>query len=220
MRSVSLVNQSTVVSDSDLATVAAALERQVWLHFQPMWGIEAQLYYGRAALPGSDVLYICDDTTQADALGFHTSTQGNVVGYVFAKTDEANGVPWSVTASHELLEMLGNPWVNLMCWGMAGGQLVLVPREVGDPVEGATYAVSGVQVSDFVGPRWFEPGAGGGQFDYLGRISAPFLLDQGGYIAYQIPATGEWKEVFGQTVPHGGGPEAPSKYRRRQRMKA
>jgi hypothetical protein len=60
---------------------------------------------------------------------------------------------WSAKFSHEILEMLVDPYANVRT---AGGSLV----EVCDPVNGRTYRVLGVPVSDFMLPDWFFGGRG------------------------------------------------------------
>jgi len=49
---------------------------------------------------------ILDDSDQAGALGYHDLTSdGLPIGKVFAASDLKAGTSWTVTASHELLEM-------------------------------------------------------------------------------------------------------------------
>ena len=54
-----------------------------------------------------------DDPDQAGALGYHEmSSRGTPLGKVFAGLDMRLGTSWTVTLSHELLEMLADPWIN------------------------------------------------------------------------------------------------------------
>jgi len=114
---VSIFNDSTALTDADVQPVVAALQRQVSEHFAPAWGIDATLAFvpkGQQPRAGSWWLVVLDDTDQAGALGYHDTTpDGLPMGKVFAKTDLDNHLSWSVTVSHELLEMLGDPDVNL-----------------------------------------------------------------------------------------------------------
>src|SRR5882724_10615097 len=109
MIAIDFVNESTVVSDEDAAKVVAALQIQVTEHFAPAWGYGAELGLlpvGAARTPGAWQVIILDNSDQAGALGYHDLTSdGLPIGKVFAKTDKDNGLSWSVTASHELLEM-------------------------------------------------------------------------------------------------------------------
>src|SRR5438132_14337904 len=118
MIQIAILNNSTVVDDAMAATATAALQRQVSEHFAPLWGVDARLtYMGKGVLPptGSWWLQIVDDAAQAVYLGYHDlTTDGLPLGFVFAATDIRLGYSWTVTASHELLEMLGDPDINLM----------------------------------------------------------------------------------------------------------
>ena len=81
---------------------------------------------------------------------------------------------WTITASHECLEMLADPYIDLSVFAMATDTTgTLYAYEICDAVEAEQYDVDGVPVSDFVTPAWFEPAAAG-PFDHLGRTSAPF----------------------------------------------
>ena len=57
---------------------------------------------------------ILDDSDQAGALGYHDLTSEALpLDKVFAGTDLKYGYTWSVTARHQLLEMLADPNINL-----------------------------------------------------------------------------------------------------------
>lgn len=90
--------------------MVAALQFQVTHHFSPAWGITADLNFitkGRVPRKKAWQIVILDNSDQAGALGYHDMTKdGLPIGKVFAKTDQRYGLKWSVTASHEILEML------------------------------------------------------------------------------------------------------------------
>jgi hypothetical protein len=79
--------------------------------------VDAELEFvpsGAQPPAGTWWLSILDDSDQANALGYHDlTTDGLPIGKVFAGTDLKVGASWSVTASHELLEMLADPNINL-----------------------------------------------------------------------------------------------------------
>jgi hypothetical protein len=87
-------------------------QRQVSEHFAPTWGVDATLNLvvaGAKPLPGSWWLVILDDSDQAGTLGYHDLTdEAMPLGKVFVKTAQAAGIKWTVTASHELLELLAD----------------------------------------------------------------------------------------------------------------
>src|ERR1700735_4567820 len=58
---------------------------------------------------GSCWLVLFNDSDQANALGCHDLTTGGLsIGKVFAASELKAGTSWTVTARHELLEMLGD----------------------------------------------------------------------------------------------------------------
>src|SRR5204863_985342 len=107
---ISIINASTAVSDADAKPVVEALQQQVDDHFAPAWGSSAHLNFvpkGGHPDPGSWWLVILDSSDQAGALGYHDLTQeGLPIAKAFAGSDIQYGYSWSVTVSHELLEML------------------------------------------------------------------------------------------------------------------
>ncbi len=114
---VSIINESKLAAPAEVQAAAAALQRQVSEHFAPAWGVDATLSLvaaGAKPLPGSWWLVILDDSDQAGALGYHDLTdEAMPLGKVFVKTAQDAGVKWTITASHELLELLADPAINL-----------------------------------------------------------------------------------------------------------
>src|SRR5262249_38707909 len=90
----------------------------------------------------------------------------------------------SVTASHELLEMLADPGMNMCCYGPEPN--VLYAIEVCDPVEDGNYCYrqGGLLVSNFCYPEWFQDFEHGPDalFDHQSLCRHPFELLPGGYI--------------------------------------
>lgn len=209
MIQISVINEATVLVGTDLAPAIAALQRQVSEHFFPTWGIDARLLLAannNGIKPDSMIwqLVLLDDSDQADALGYHeTTAQGQPLGKVFIRTAQQDGESWPVVASHELLEMLADPWIcETVLVQTSAGVGTLYPREVCDAVEGATYRIEDIEVSDFVLPGYWFPGVPGvtpqGPFDYLKRLIAPLpALLPGGYLAEMavgVPSTG-WQQI-------------------------
>ncbi len=88
---ISVINESTVVSDAEVTPVVGALQKQVTNEFRPIWGVDAELtLVPKNTLPpsGSWWLVILDDSDQAGALGYHDLTsEGLPIGKVFAGSD-------------------------------------------------------------------------------------------------------------------------------------
>jgi hypothetical protein len=202
---ISVMNASTVVQDTEVKPTVAALQKQVHNDFASIWGVDADLSFvptGSDPASGSWWLVILDDSDQAGALGYHDLTEeGLPLGKVFAKSDLDAGDKWSVTASHELLEMLADPDINLTAFvqnSETTGRLYAY--EVCDACEADSdgYDIDGIRVSNFVYPSWFESfrKPGSTQFDYGKQIDAPFKLRPGGYIGIFDVGTGSgWQQL-------------------------
>jgi len=209
MLAVAIQNHSTLLSDADGARITKALARQLSEHVQTTWMLipPALSYIGKATLPAdASPLVLFDDADVADALGYHDETpEGLPYGRVFVKTILDNGgtildgaTAVSVTLSHELLEMVGDPTAAEWVDGPDGYDYA---RELGDPVESDAYDIDGVSVSNFVLPAWFDPHAPRGlRFDYLSKLGANFAMSSGGYMIRRTE-TGEVSQVFGSAFP-------------------
>ena len=211
---ISFMNRSTVLTDDQVQAALPALQTQVHRDFAPVWGTDADLTFvptnGNPAL-GTWWLTVFDNSDVADALGYHDLTpDGLPIGKVFAGSDVQFGQSWTVTASHELLEMLGDPDVNLTVFVQNSDTAgKLYAYEVCDACEADqfSYAIDGVQVSDFVYPAWFESfrAAGSTQFDFQKQINAPLQLLTGGYIGVFDVASGSgWQQIQAEKEPVSG----------------
>lgn len=218
---IDVVNESTILDDVQVASIVAALRYQVANHFRPHWNAGCSLRetstIGRTAWG----LVFLDTSDQAGALGYHDLTAAGLpLGKVFAKDVELDGMSASVTASHELLEMLADPWIDS---AVQVGSSTFYALEVADACESDEFAyeVMGELVSDFVLPAWFRLG-GSGPFDYQSRITRPLELLSGGYIGAWTPTHGWTQKVAdlghapeSRRIPlrakkHGGGVLVPS----------
>lgn len=201
---ISVINSSTVLTDAEVDSAVACLQTQVTRDFAPAWGIDAELVSvkkGGRPLANTWWLVVLDDSDQAGALGYHDLTdKGLPIGKVFAGSDMKAGFHWTVTASHELLEMLGDPDINLTVFVQSDPRTgVLYAYEVCDAVEADRfgYEIDGQLVSDFVYPAWFQSFRKGKvRFDHTKKCSKPFEILPGGYIgAFEISAGTGWHQV-------------------------
>ena len=211
---ITVINQSTLITNEQTQLMVRACWTQVKDHAAPRWRLNpmAVVYApdAKSAPPGSWVIALLNDADQADALGYHDVTSGDVIyGKVFARPVLDNGgdalsLPLSVASvlSHEVLETFVDPFCNVWHDSYKGYSIA---REVGDPVESDSYAVvvdgTPVTVSNFVTEKWFDPFAAkrSGGFDYLGKCTAPFQMTKGGYLIRQ--RDGKVDQVFGEHFP-------------------
>ena len=225
---ISIINASSVLGNEEILPIVSALQQQVTRDFRPAWGIDAKLtFFATGAQPpaGTWWLTILDDSDQAGALGYHDLTpDGLPIGKVFAGTDLKLGNSWSVTASHELLEMLADPNINLSVLVQENQQTagLLYAYEICDACESDNlgYQVEGVTLSDFVYPTWFEGfrAAGSIQFDQTNQINTPFQLLAGGYIGvFDITAGTGWHQVTAEKHPTSASSRASVGTRRERR---
>jgi len=187
---IAILNQSTALTDAQVAAVLPALQIQVTNHFAPAWGRGATIMKVGAMRPAAWQLVFLDNADQANALGYHDLTaQGLPLGKVFVKTTMQSGQNWTITASHELLEMLGDPDINLAAEvDNAGAPSKFLAYEACDPCEGDQYGYpitakgfAPVIVSDFILPSYFMVN-GQAPFDFQKNITKPFQILTDGYL--------------------------------------
>jgi len=197
---IAVVNESTTVTDTAVRDATHAFNRQVRDDFGPAWGVTGRVvYHSRRTKPPADawIVAILDDSDQADALGYHDVTiEGHPVAKVFAGTDHDLGLSWTVTATHEITEMLADPECNL---GAQITDTLWVGYEVADPVEADQYGyyIDDVLVTDWVYPSWFRP-EGQPPYDFTAHLTEPLTLLPGGYVSLWNPQKG-WHQVFAET---------------------
>jgi hypothetical protein len=192
---IACINKAETDLGVPLARLTAALQKCYDKYFLPVWGYPVKLYNTRKAKPSDWQFIYFDNADQAGALGYHDLTEkGQPISKIFVKTTLDNHQQVSVTACHELFEMVIDPIANL--WAQATNRTEYA-YEMCDPVEEDTFKVDGIEMSNFVHPSWFEPfmHPPGTKFDHLGRLKKPFSMTKGGYVI--IRRNGRVKEEFG-----------------------
>jgi len=195
-RHVTLQNQSSAnISFADISNVAQALQIQIDRDFGPAWGVHAQitaLQQGAAIPPKVWPIKIVDKPV--GGLGIHLDKGHKPFAQVKPTPD------WSVTASHELLEMLADPFGQRFASApdidpTSDGHLVHYLVEVGDPCEIFEYTIGGVAVSDFVLPDYYNAqNAASGEVDFLAQLSGPLDVPQGCYISWIDTQDSRWHQ--------------------------
>ncbi len=202
---VALVSEAPSVSFSDVSAVAAALQKQATRDFAPIWQVNATVS-AFDTLESVPVDYwpiiVRANIDQPGAAGYHTDNNGQPFSLVEADAQ------WQLTASHETLEMLADPFGNRTIAGspppQAPAPLSALGRvtyllEVCDPCEDAqfAYGVNGQQLSDFITPHYYDPnGATGTQYSFRGNIRAPHTVLESGYVSFGNPVTNEWFQIL------------------------
>lgn len=190
-------NKATTPLGIDFDKLLAALQEYVTVHIAPVWATPAKLVKTNGFIAGSWAMVFTDDADQANALAYHDLTpDGLPVSKVFVRTIAASGEQLSVAASHELVEMLVDPAINLMTTGPDAR--TCYAYETADPVEALSFPSSqGVPLSDFVFPSYFElfHTRQSVPFDKMGKVTKPFEILAGGYqILFR---GGRWTQIFG-----------------------
>lgn len=188
-------NSATTPLGVDLDALIAAMQVYVDKYVVPVWNTPAKLMKSQGYKKGAWAMVFLDDADQDGALAYHDVTpDGMPQSKVFVRTTIQNGDLVSVSASHELVEMLVDPAINLMSTGPDPS--AMYAYESADPVEALSFEVNGIPMSNFVFPAYFEDfhPAGSTTFDQMKKVKKPFQVLSGGYQI--IFKNGKWKEVF------------------------
>ena len=198
-----LIQQVALVSESDLAPiadvmkVAAALQKQASRDIAPIWDISATVdaFETLEDVPLGYWPMVVKDDIGFNAAGIHLDKDNQPFALI---SSSSNIDSWALTASHELGEMLVDPFGNRLVAGDSpkprqGRVDFLV--EVCDPSEAAQfgYTVNGILVSDFYTPRFFDPvWASGVRYSFTGAITRPRQVLRGGYLSWYDPVSDHW----------------------------
>lgn len=194
---IGLYNRSSYIQYNHFVSILSAINRQLQGEFKDAWAVDAFVVSAdsdEALSHYSARISIADNIDDPKALGYHTQLPGNVMwGIVGCKPVIDSGgaiilggdmtIPTvSAVISHEVLELLIDPYCNL--WADTGERSE-VALEVCDPCEANQYEQkdadgSEVAVSDFVLPSWFNP-YGQGATSYTNVTPGPFQIARGGY---------------------------------------
>ncbi len=209
---ISIVNFTDSLQDEEVQRVIRAINRQIAQDFEPYWSMGATLRlegHGNTEdrqapqeLRGDAIIYLWDKAADVpNAIGYHDrNNKGLPYGFVFTDIAKKVGEPWSVTLSHEALELIGDAEVNVLAAGPNPNdprQAVYFWYEMCDAVQAESYEIDGVAVSNFVLPLYFTVDSeDGSRNDFLGsrhngKLLESFGVNPGGYVGFFNPATGE-----------------------------
>lgn len=179
-----------------LQGLAAALQIQVDKHFGPLWNATGTVAYfdDLARVPsGFWPIVITDSVADPKILGYHLDDTNQPYAVVRYTPD------WTLTTSHELLEMLADPWGNRLIAGPSVDERtpndqVRYLLEICDPVEDVScaYTINGFVVTDFITPAYHNPaGSANDRYDYMGKITQPRQILPNGYITWKDLSDGK-----------------------------
>lgn len=200
---IALVSRTNKISAKDMALTAAALQKQAMHDLGPAWGIKAtvEAFPDLKSVPlGYWFIVIDDELSDKSVEGYHQTRHKqpySLVGY-----DES----WQYTCSHEMCEMLVDPWGNRLHVGNSitnQDERVLYLVEVCDPCSSFGYRINGIYLSDFYTPDFFDPvKSPGKKYSFTGALTKPGEVRKGGYITWYDPAKGSWHQAdyFGEKL--------------------
>lgn len=190
------------VGTAELLRVAAALQVQLTRDFEPAWEIPAVVspFLSLSDVPPAclPLVIVPSGTLGPGGHAYHTTEKGTPIGLVEWKDNRA----WSLPASHELLEMvcdpqgkrkvMGDSLADLQSDKVVEGNDAYLPQgqvayllEICDPCQVQSYTLNGLQVADFVLPRYYAPReAACGCYSFTGNVKGPLQLCDGGYVTW------------------------------------
>jgi hypothetical protein len=195
--------------DADLVHAAAlALNLQVTRDLPQFWPVTATVMYlpNPKKIPGGVWPVQLVKTLPPDEGGFHSDKHKQPYSKVIASKSDPS---WTIDASHEILEMLVDPYGNRMQSSVAievvGGKVEDGTGQFGylveacDPCEDNSYAytINGVAVSDFITPHFYDPlVTPGTRYSFTGAIKGPRQILPGGYISWVNIEIDEWQQLM------------------------
>ena len=207
MIKIALICTTKSISASELNAAASAFQKQVTRNFGPIWKVDASIKIFKFArdVPRDYWPVTIRDRIKAEgAVSYHSVNKDRPFVEVSYRMATESGIHWTSSASHDLLEMLADPYVNRTVKAppiVTGKNYdVFYPIQVCDPCAGMSYMIDGVTVSDFSTPEYWNPGSKKkGRYSYTGALTRPFQVLPGGYLNWQDPKTKKWNFYLGET---------------------
>lgn len=221
---ISVIDLTGRIGQNDMIVAINALQKQL-NEVGSVWDFSAQLFYyaTRQQSPSENwLVWIGEDIDVEGLAGYHgidntkstkvitSGTGGYVIG---TNSGKPFGVVkhsdnWTVTLSHELIEMCVNPNIDRFYNNVdANGDGVPEERllaEICDPVQDDVYLIDGVRVCNYVFPDWYTDSVAiaGKRYDKMGVIDSPRTLSEGGYASFWWAAGWwqSWKTLYVTTV--------------------
>lgn len=199
-RQICVINKSShAISFNKLYEACKDLQTQIDRDLFPIWGRQAQITPIQSAdiIPRNVWPVVILDKSRA-GLGVHLDKNGKPFAEVTYDPDSWEST--TITISHEILEMLVDPYGNYLRMApsiepSSNGRLVRYLIEVGDPCEMYSYNIGNTAVSDFITPEFYNINSSfNSGFDLLQKLEKPLEVPIGGYISYQDPVDNHWHQ--------------------------
>ena len=184
----------------DITRVTAALQTQVTRDLRPLWHVDATVtaFTSIEDVPlGHWVVFLKESIGEDDELGFHLDSHNQP--YALVAYDKG----WTLSLSHEILEILVDPSGNRLVPGPSVDpkhphHRVRYLLELCDPCEDSAYSytIDGVVVSDFITPHYHDPqDTKGARYGFTGALRGPRDVLPGGYLTWEDPVLGAWYQL-------------------------
>jgi hypothetical protein len=205
---IGLVDKTGKLDPQLLQQTAAAISIQVTRDLSPIWNIQATVQYlpSPKKIPvGVWPVFLVAKLPPHEG-GFHLDKNNQPYAEVIGTPQSDD---WTIDASHEILEMLVDPAGNRLQTSRAieiSGQGVADTTgefdylvEACDPCEANefAYSISGIAVSDFITPNFYDPVVTSGtRYSFGGNIKAPRQVLTGGYISFVDPVKEDVEQIL------------------------
>ena len=205
---IGLVDMTGKIKVDLVHAAALALNLQVARDLPQFWPISASVMYlpDPKKVPAGVWPVQLVKTLPPGEGGFHTDKHKQPYAKVIASPSDPS---WTIDASHEILEMLVDPYGNRMQSSVAieivNGNIQDGTGQFGylveacDPCEDNRYAytINGVAVSDFITPHFYDPMVTPGtRYSFTGAIKGPRQILPGGYISWVNLKKDEWQQLM------------------------
>lgn len=207
--SIAIINFSDL-QEQEVQDAVRAVNRQVTEDFLPLWGCgrlckvyatsvdpKKEEELGEDPVNADGVIYLVNEGTVKGALGYHSINAKELpIGFVYVNPGD-----WTITLSHEVLELILDPSVNIFLPGpdpRDSTKWLFHSYEVCDAVERFSYEIDGIEVSNFVTPHYFVEGdARGTRNDFLGVGVPSFGVMPGCHLGVIDPKAFDWITIYG-----------------------
>jgi len=205
---VGLVDTTKEIDVNLVQAAANALNLQVTRDLPQFWPVTATVIYlaDPEKVPAGVWPVQLVKTLPPNEGGFHSDKHKQPYSKVITKRSDPT---WTIDASHEILEMLVDPYGNRMQSSVAieivndkiqdgTGQFGYLV-EACDPCEDNNYAytVNGIAVSDFITPRFYDPVVTPGtRYSFTGAVKGPRQILPGGYISWVNAEKDVWQQLM------------------------